>query len=69
MRKSQFNHTQIACILKEFEQGKTADEINRQYGISKATFYKWRERYGGMEASELKRIKELEDENARLKRM
>jgi putative transposase len=69
MRKSQFNHTQIASILKEFEQGKTADEINRQYGVSKATFYKWRERYGGMEASELKRIKELEEENTRLKRM
>ena len=69
MRKSQFNHTQIASILKEFEQGKSADEINRQYGVSKATFYKWRERYGGMEASELKRIKELEEENTRLKRM
>jgi putative transposase len=69
MRKSQFNHTQIASILKEFEQGKTADEINREYGVSKATFYKWRERYGGMEASELKRIKELEEENTRLKRM
>ena len=40
MRKSQFNHTQIASILKEFEQGKTADEINREYGVSKATFYK-----------------------------
>jgi putative transposase len=69
MRKSQFNHTQIASILKDFEQGKTADEINREYGVSKATFYKWRERYGGMEASELKRIKELEEENTRLKRM
>ena len=63
MRKSQFNHTRIASILKEFEQGKTADEINREYGVSKATFYKWRERYGGMEASELKRIKELEEEH------
>jgi putative transposase len=69
MRKSQFSHTQIASILKEFEQGKTAEEIHREYGVSKATFYKWRERYGGMEASELKRIKELEEENARLKRM
>ena len=69
MRKSQFNHTQIASILKEFEQGKSVDEISREHGVSKATFYKWRERYGGMEASELKRIKELEEENARLKRM
>lgn len=69
MRKSQFSHTQIANILKEFEQGKSAEEIHREYGVSKATFYKWRERYGGMEASELKRIKDLEEENARLKRM
>ncbi len=69
MRKSQFSHTQIANILKEFEQGKSAEEIHREHGVSKATFYKWRERYGGMEASELKRIKELEEENARLKRM
>lgn len=69
MKKSQFSHTQIANILKEFEQGKSAEEIHREYGVSKATFYKWRERYGGMEASELKRIKELEEENARLKRM
>ncbi len=69
MRKSQFSHTQIANILKEFEQGKSAEEIHREYGVSKATFYKWGERYGGMEASELKRIKELEEENARLKRM
>lgn len=69
MRKSQFSHTQIANILKEFDQVKSAEEIHREYGVSKATFYKWRERYGGMEASELKRIKELEEENARLKRM
>ena len=69
MRKSQFSHTQIANILKEFEQGKSAEEIHREHGVSKATFYKWRERYGGMEASELKRIKELEEENARLKRI
>lgn len=69
MRKSQFSHTQLASILKEFEQGKSAQEIQREYGVSKATFYKWRERYGGMEASELKRVKELEEENARLKRM
>mgnify|MGYP000977293240 CR=1 FL=1 len=69
MRKSQFSHTQIANILKEFEQGKSVEEIQRDHGVSKATFYKWRQRYAGMEASELKRIKELEEENARLKRM
>jgi len=69
MKKSQFSHTQIASILKEFEQGKSVEEISRQYGVSKASFYKWRQRYGGMEATELKRVKDLEEENARLKRM
>lgn len=69
MKKSRFSHSQIASILKEFDNGKTADQIHREYGVSKASLYKWRQRYGGMEASELKRIKELEDENARLKRM
>jgi putative transposase len=69
MKKSKFTPTQIASILKEFDNGKTAEEINREHGVNKASLYKWRQRYGGMEASELKRIKELEDENARLKRM
>lgn len=69
MKKSTFSPTQIASILKEFDDGKTAEQITREHGVSKATLYKWRQRYGGMEASELKRIKELEDENARLKRM
>ncbi len=69
MKKSQFTPTQIATILKEFDGGKTAETITREYGVSKASLYKWRQRYGGMEASELKRIKELEEENHRLKRM
>ncbi len=69
MKKSKFTTTQIASILKEFDNGKTADEITRDHGVSKAALYKWRQRYGGMEASELKRIKDLEEENARLKRM
>lgn len=69
MKKSKFSPTQITSILKEFENGKTVEEINREHGVSKASFYKWRQLYGGMEASELKRIKELEEENARLKRM
>jgi putative transposase len=69
MKKSQFSPTQIASILKEFDNGKTAEEINRDHGVSKASFYKWRQRYGGMEATELKGIKELEEENARLKKM
>ena len=69
MKKSTFSPAQIAGILKEFDNGKSAEEITREHGVSKASLYKWRQRYGGMEASELKKIKELEDENARLKRM
>lgn len=69
MKKSQFTPNQIASILKEFDNGKSAEEITRTHGVSKASLYKWRQRYGGMEASELKRIKELEEENARLKKM
>jgi putative transposase len=69
MKKGKFTPEQISKILKEFEQGKSVEEITRDYGVSKAAFYKWRQRYGGMEASELKRVKELEEENARLKRM
>lgn len=69
MRKSKFSPTQIATILKEFDQGKDVETISREYGVSKATFYKWRQRYGGMEASELKKVKKLEEENAKLKRM
>ena len=69
MKKSKFTTTQIASILKEFDNGKTSEEITRDHGVSKASLYKWRQRYGGMEASELKRIKDLEEENARLKRM
>ena len=69
MKKSQFTPSQIACILKEFDNGKTAEEINREHGVSKASLYKWRQRYGGLEATELKRIKDLEEENARLKKM
>ena len=69
MKKSKFSSNEIALILKEFDQGKSADEINRDYGISRAALYKWRQRYGVMEATELKRVKELEEENSRLKRM
>jgi putative transposase len=69
MNTSKFKPTQIAKILKEFESGKDVDSIIRELGISKATFYKWRQRFGGIEASELKRVKQLEEENATLKRM
>lgn len=69
MKKSKFSPTQIAKILKEFDLGKDVQTITREYGISKAAFYKWRQRYGGMEASDLKKLKALEEENARLKKM
>ena len=69
MKRSTVSPTQIAGILKEFDNGKRAEEITREHGVSKASLYKWRQRYGGMEATELKRIKELEEENTRLKRM
>jgi putative transposase len=69
MKRSKFNPTQIAKILKEFELGKDVETLSREHGISKATLYKWRQRYGGMEASELKKVKQLEEENAKLKRM
>lgn len=69
MKKSQFTPEQTARILKEFDQGKTVEAITREYGVSRAAFYKWRQRYGGLEATELKRLKELEEENTKLKRM
>jgi putative transposase len=69
MKRSKFSPEQIARILKEFDLGKDVESISREYGITKATFYKWRQRYGGLEASELKRLKQLEEENAKLKRM
>jgi len=69
MRKSRFSETQIVSILKEADAGRPVKEICRKHGISDATYYKWKSRYGGMEASDLKRVKELESENARLKRM
>ena len=69
MKKSKFSPSQITQILKEFDGGKSVEEISLEHGINRATFYSWRKRYGGMEASELKRVKELEEENAKLKRM
>ena len=69
MKKSRFTETQIVSILKEADAGRSIKEVCRQHGISDATYYKWKSRYGGMEASDLKRVKELEAENARLKRL
>lgn len=69
MKAKRFTPAQISVILKEFESGKNVSEITRDHGVSQATFYKWRQRYGGLDATELKRIKELEEENRRLKMM
>ncbi|KKN36663.1 hypothetical protein LCGC14_0771300 [marine sediment metagenome] len=69
MRKSKFSPTQIAKILKEFDNGKGVEEISREHGVSVSAFYKWRSRYAGMSSKELKRLKDLEDENRRLKQM
>lgn len=69
MKKSRFTESQIVGILKETDAGIPVNEIWRKHGISSATYYKWKSKYGGLEASELKRVKELEAENSRLKRM
>ena len=69
MEKSKFTETQIVSILKQADAGVPVKDICRQAGISTATYYQWKSKYGGMEASDLKRVKELEAENARLKRM
>lgn len=69
MRKTRFTESQIVSALKKQEAGIPTKEICRELGISEATFYNWKSKYGGMEASDVKRLKELEEENARLKKM
>ena len=69
MKKSRFTESQIVSILKETDAGVPVNEIWRKHGISSATYYKWKAKYGGLDVSELKRAKELEAENAKLKRM
>lgn len=69
MKKSKFSDSQIMAILKQAEAGAPVTELCREYGMSSATFYKWRAKYGGMDASLIARLKELEAENARLKKM
>lgn len=69
MRKSRFTEAQIIGILKQAEGGATVADLAREHGVSTATIYSWRAKFGGMDVSEAKRLKELEDENRRLKQM
>ena len=69
MKKSRFTDSQIIAVLKQAEVGTPVPELCREHGISSATFYKWRSKYGGMDASMISRVKELEEENRRLKKM
>jgi putative transposase len=69
MKRSRFTEEQIVSILREQEVGMATAELCRKHGVSSATFYKWKARYGGLDVSEAKRLKALEDENTRLKRL
>ena len=69
MKRSKFTEHQIIRILKEVEGGRTVKEVCREYGMSDATYYNWKAKYGGMTAADIKRLKELEQENRRLKQM
>lgn len=69
MKRSRFTEEQIIGILKEHQAGLSAPELCRKHGISDATFYTWRKKYGGMEVSEARRLKALEEENAKLKKL
>lgn len=69
MKKSRFSEEKIIGILREGEAGAKVPELCRRHGMSPAAFYRWKGRYGGMEVSQLRRLKELESENSRLKRM
>ena len=69
MKKSRFTDSQIIAVLKQAEAGTPVPELCREHGISSATFYKWRSKFGGMEVSMVARMKELEEENRRLKKI
>jgi putative transposase len=69
MKRSKFTEAQIAFVLRQAEEGTKVEEVCRKAGISEATFYNWRKKYGGLMPSEMKRLKQLEEENMRLKRI
>ena len=69
MKRSRFSEEQIIAVLKEQEAGMLTADVCRRHGISSATFYKWKSKYGGLEVSDARRLKELESENAKLKRL
>ena len=69
MRKSRFSEQQIAFILRQAEEGTTVEEVCRKAGISVQTYYRWRSKYGGLMPSEMKRLKQLEEENGRLRKL
>jgi putative transposase len=69
MKKSRYSDSQIMAILKQADAGKPVPELCREHGMSSASFYKWRAKHGGMDASMVARLKELENENSRLKKM
>ena len=69
MKTSKYSDSQVLSILKQNESGASVSDLCREYGMSSATFYKWRAKFGGMDATEAKRLKELESENAKLKKL
>ncbi len=69
MKKKRFNESQVLNVLKEYESGVSAIDLSRKYGVGESTIYTWHSKYAGMDLSELKRLRQLEDENNRLKRM
>ena len=69
MKQGRFSESQIVAILKQQDSGLTVTQISREHGVSEATFYNWKVKYGGMQVCEVKRLKDLEDENRRLKKM
>lgn len=69
MKQGRFSESQIVAILKQQDSGQTVAQISREHGISEATFYGWKAKFGGMQVSEVKRLKDLEEENRRLKKM